>query len=144
MKHWLRLFLVVLLGLGGVGCSGPRFGMEWRKALKTKAPAAAVEGAWEGGWLSDANGHHGPLRCVVTRPVAGSGVREFYYQARWGGVFSGGFRTKDEVSDAGAVRGVWDLGTFGKYGYEGTMVNGVFQAKYKSAMDHGSFTMKKK
>src|SRR5262249_33218412 len=46
------------------GCT--TFNHAWAKATKEPVATNSLMGCWEGTWLSDANGHNGNLRCVVT------------------------------------------------------------------------------
>ena len=57
VSGWVALLLL------STGCSG--FNREWKKTTAVEDDRLA--GRWEGGWLSDVNGHHGKLRCIVTK-----------------------------------------------------------------------------
>jgi len=53
------------LAMAATGCS--TFNRDWNQASATPALANGIDGRWEGSWLSDRNGHHGRLRCLVSR-----------------------------------------------------------------------------
>jgi hypothetical protein len=44
-------------------------------------PDKHIEGAWEGEWISDTNGHHGRLRCLVTENK--DGTYTTWYHAKY-------------------------------------------------------------
>src|SRR5437660_751598 len=46
------------------GCSS--FNKEWRTAGEG-VPATDLAGRWDGSWKSDVNGHHGRLRCIMSK-----------------------------------------------------------------------------
>ncbi len=124
------------------GCSG--FGREWRAAAKLPTPTNDIAGRWEGRWVSDANGHHGKLRCVMTRE-AGDACRA-RFRATYAGIFSFGYTaTLHVTNDATAfhLRGEADLGKLagGVYRYEGLASPTNFSSTYRCAVDHGRFEM---
>src|SRR5438046_2997085 len=59
------LVLALLLALPLAGCTS--FNRDWKAAAKSAPFPNAIEGRWEGTWLSHTNGHHGRLRCLMTR-----------------------------------------------------------------------------
>ncbi len=95
------------------------FRSEWKKAPVT----SGVEGKWKGTWLSDANGHHGDLSCVVTKayaepficgtclsPTARTALQReskresllphpfsFFYRATWKTILSGSYKSTHTV-----------------------------------------------
>ena len=101
-----------------------------------------------GGDLAEcSDGHHGKLRCVVGSPSVGQDV-PFFYHATWKSILSGGFKSMHHVSKKGGTyvfKGdhVMPEWAGGKYHYEGTIQGDDFNACYESAMDRGTFTMKR-
>src|SRR4051812_9291743 len=43
------------------------FGRAWNATHNTGSPGSGFDGRWEGEWISEANGHRGALRCVLSR-----------------------------------------------------------------------------
>ncbi len=145
-NHHLSLLLPLLLVLLS-SCAGPGFNRAWKKA--GSMPEDGVSGRWEGTWLSDANGHHGKLRCIVTPPETPGGPHEFYYHATWMRVLSGAYRADHQVKPAG--RGRW---TFtgehempswagGLYRYDGRISGGTFEADYRCRIDRGTYQLQR-
>lgn len=137
----------------------PSCGSDFRKAWKrdicpAPPPANGVAGKWEGTWLSEASGHHGKLRCVVSGALEegkmhAKGDHEFFYHATWKTVLSGSYKAVHNVQkqkDGGYVfKGEHKMPDWagGLYHYEGTIKGDNFSACYKSSMDHGTYTMKR-
>ena len=61
--HWILAGWILSIS---TGCSG--FHRAWRQETTTNPtyPPSTVEGAWEGEWISESNGHRGRLRCLFT------------------------------------------------------------------------------
>ena len=135
--------LVLLTGLllAG-GCT--TFGHAWAKAAKQPVPADSLLGRWEGTWLSDANGHNGSLRCVVTQRNDGS------YRARFHAIYKKvigfGYTVPIKVAETNGVlrfSGEANLGWWagGIYHYEGYVQETKFFSTYRCKYDHGTFQM---
>ncbi len=147
-----RLVLVLCLLTGLSSC-----GTEFRKAQPRPANSPniclplhppAVAGRWDGAWHSEATGHQGRLRCVVTGPVNQAGDHEFFYHATWMGFLSGGYKATHQVRKEGATyvfKGQHKMPDWagGLYHYEGKIQGNEFKADYKSSADHGTYTMKR-
>ena len=134
------LFSLVLL----CGCS--TFNRDWRKAATKPVPPASVEGRWEGQWESAVNGHHGRLRCLMTRES------DELFQARFRATYGGIFRFSYSVPltlqphDFGwELSGEANLGKLagGSYYYEGRIAPTNFAATYRSKYDHGLFELRR-
>ncbi len=126
------------------GCASPAFNKNWKDQARSVPPHDLVEGAWTGTWRSKANGHHGRLRCLVTK-LEGNHYR-FYYDARFWGIFGARYTVTQEVQQAGAalrVRGESDLGRLfgGVFMYEGQTDGKEFRSSYRSTKDHGVFEL---
>lgn len=129
-------------------CSGPGFAKSWRQA-KSIPTASGVEGAWEGQWKSDSNGHQGRLQCVVAAPTTPNQPHSFHYRATWMRILSGSYRAKHQLTDKGPDRwsfvGTHQMPTWagGLYHYDGVIREDTFTANYRCDIDHGIFTMKR-
>ena len=126
------------------GCSA--FERDWEAAGKApeQPRAGAIEGRWEGGWKSEASGHEGGLRCLLTRSAEGK--LEARYRATYACCFSFEYTVPMETvqdSDAVRFRGSADLGWFagGVYEYEGSVQGNRFLSTYSSSGDHGTFDL---
>ncbi len=122
------------------------FRSEWKKAPVT----SGVEGKWQGTWLSDENGHHGELRCVVAAPISRKlAVQKFFYHATWKTILSGSYEAMHTVQKQKdgtyTFKGEHKMPDWagGLYHYEGTIKGDEFKANYKCAMDHGTYVMKR-
>ncbi len=134
-----------LVGLG-TGCSS--FHGEWREAAK-KVPTSEQpwEGRWLGTWQSDANGHHGGLKCVLT-PGSEPGQYRANFRASYAKVIYFGYvaaLTGSETNGVVLFTGSSDLGSLagGVYHYDGHANATNFLSTYKSGGDHGTFTLKR-
>lgn len=141
-----RLLLLLSAALVLSSCS-LSFKREWAAALKA-GPGKGVEGAWEGTWTSEATGHHGRLRCVVSPTVNSQGDHTFHYHATWGGILSGSYRANHRVTrqQAGFIfKGQHRMPDWagGLYTYDGTVRGDEFKAAYECAKDEGSYEMKR-
>lgn len=128
-----------------VSCS-TAFHREWRQAV-AQEPRTGVEGAWEGTWRSDANGHHGRLRCVVS-PGDAAGNHTFHYHATWADTLSGSYHATHRVQPMGkgfVFEGNHRLPDWagGLYTYQGSVKGNDFAASYRCPKDHGTYRMKR-
>lgn len=131
---WPCLLLLLL-----TGCSG--FQREWKRTVASEDDPLA--GRWEGGWLSEVNGHQGKLRCIVTK------TNELEYQARFRATyqvilhFTYTVPLRAERDGASLTfGGEADLGLAGGlYHYAGRADGSNFTATYTSQRDHGTFRM---
>lgn len=126
----------------------PSCGAAYRNAWQNAPQPQGVAGRWEGTWHSDATGHHGRLRCVVSEPVNKAGDHEFFYRATWKGILSGSYKATHNVRRKGqiyAFDGEHKMPDWagGLYHYKGTINGDEFKAAYKSSADHGTYTMKR-
>lgn len=106
-------------------------------------------GKWEGTWHSDATGHQGTLRCVTSNTINHQGDHEFFYHATWKKILSGSYKavhTVKKLKDGSyTFKGEHKMPDWagGLYHYEGTIKGNDFNACYQSAMDRGTYTMKR-
>ena len=130
--------------VAGTGCSG--FHRAWKQELSKSAtyPDKGIEGAWEGEWISDTNGHHGRLRCLVAENE--NGTYTTWYHAKYKKVLGFAYAVDVEATpspEGYLFRGEADLGKLagGMYHYEGEVFDGNFNATYESKFDDGTFKM---
>ncbi len=130
--------------LVGAGCSAPKFEREWNEALARGVPAKGIEGPWEGSWKSEASGHTGGLRCLVSAPEDPAAPWGFHYWFSWSGLQSS-YRSSYIVREEDGVfrfTGETNLGALGGvYRHDGTATADRFEASYSSKGDRGTFGM---
>jgi hypothetical protein len=137
----VRGALIVLgsiLVLFATGCSS--FNRDWKAA---RSNPAATASAWDGEWRSDANGHHGRLRAILT-PGDGT-THQVRFRASYAGIFRFGYAMDLAVRPGdGATntfRGTADLGMWGSYSCDGTMTSRQMEARYDATHDRGVFKL---
>lgn len=140
-------FLALLFTACLLASCSTAFKQKWRTALKA-GPKPGVEGAWQGTWVSAANGHHGNLRCVVGPVKHAQGDHEFHYHATWKGLIGGAYRADHRVQAAKkswTFTGEHDMPKWagGRYTYGGTIKGDSFSACYHCAKDKGTFQMQR-
>lgn len=143
MKNSAFIFIACVIGFGLSSCS-IGYNHEWKLAAKDNFSHDA-RGAWIGTWRSEASGHHGVLRAVVTPASIQSKQYDFlfHYHATYAKILSGSFTARHRIDENGKLTGTEDLGAFagGVYNYEGHVTPTEFHATYRSAADHGVFEM---
>jgi len=122
------------------------FNSDWKRAESLGPPPDDISGAWDGSWRSDADGHHGRLRCVMRKESEQLYQAEF--RARFWKVFFYTYGVPFQVgrtNDEFAFHGASDLGRLvgGVYSYEGTATPTNFLANYRSRYDNGVFVLKR-
>lgn len=144
MKRFLVGIAVPALIATLSGCS--TFDDDWAAA---KGLATGIEGRWEGTWSSDGNGHHGGLRCLVTRRSDnGLDARFHATYSDWCGTL--GFEYTVPLTVTAAAEG-WRLGgradlgwlAGGVYEYDGLATLLKFFCNYQAENDHGIFVMER-
>lgn len=144
----MRTSNIQTIGLLGLlflltGCSS--FNREWKAAAKSPQPDG-IEGAWDGTWLSDHNGHNGRLRAIITR-TEGDGYHARFH-ATYMRILTFGQAVDLRVKQEGTnfvLSGTADLGKGygGVYTYEGNSSPEAFYSTYECSIDHGTFRMKR-
>jgi len=132
--------------LASIGGCVSTFEDDWKAAAGF---AVGIEGRWEGTWTSDASGHHGGLRCLVTRrPDQGFEARYHATYQGWCGTV--GFEYTVPIStESGAegwkLHGNADLGWLagGVYEYDGVATVTRFFCNYQASEDHGVFNLER-
>lgn len=149
MKHLLPTVLALVLALSFSSCS-TRFNHDWKKAAtatETTAPKD-VTGAWQGTWKSEATGHHGTLKAVVSKLDGKNNAYAFHYHATWRHFLSATFNAEHTIKWQGknyVLTGQHHLGSLfgGIYHYDGTATSAMFKCHYRCDLDHGTFEMQR-
>lgn len=149
MKNNAFIFIACVIGFSLCSCS-TGFNREWSKATAQAAaqPPKDITGPWRGTWRSDANGHHGELRCIVSSLDSKTGSSRFHYHATFLNTLSATYDVTHVVKYASGGftfsgdQMLTGLGG-GMYHYEGKGTPLEFHATYRSASDHGVFEMKR-
>lgn len=139
--------LILLTAL--LGSCAPGYHAAFKKeAALLPDPPVSPEGAWQGSWKSDTNGHHGPLWCIV-RPTPGkAGSHDFRYRAGWGIVRFGNYThttpTTRNQDGTLLLNGAMTLPAgLGTYKVKGTLTATTFDATYSSKHDRGTLTLRR-
>ena len=111
-------------------------------------PPANAEGPWLGTWKSDVNGHIGPLWCIVEPSSDRRGNYDFRYRAGWGFLKFGDYThtvpAKPNADGSMKLSGEMALPVgLGTYKVDGKLTRDTFSATYRSAEDHGTFSLKR-
>ena len=133
--------VIVMARVAGFGCA--------TSPMPIAAPAPPAEllaGNWTGTWTSSQNGMNGALRCFIEKQT------DEAYQARFDAVFAKVFTHTCKVTLAVQRKpsqwefsGQQDLGLLngGVYKYVGQSDGNDFVCTYDSAMDKGTFRLKR-
>jgi len=144
-KNWITSIAIAfgaVLFLSATGCS--TFNRDWKTNAQPAVQTNDIQGRWEGTWLSQTKGHHGSLRCLLTKET------DYQYEARFHAtywkIFRFGYAVQLIVTPADGAyqfRGEADLGALagGVYHYEGTLAPTNFFSTYRAAGDHGIFQL---
>src|SRR5687767_5977988 len=99
----------LLLAVSLSGCS--TFHREWKQAAALPTPTDDITGRWQGRWKSEATGHQGTLRCVVSKESPAK--YRFLYRPVWKKILHGTYTVLQDVQREGNVfkmHGSADLG----------------------------------
>ena len=140
--HLAALLFASSAALFFSGCS--TFTYDWRQAAKQPTSTNEITGRWDGSWISTANGHHGALRCLVTKRADGD--YDARYRATYQRVLSFSYTVPlhaQSGADGMVFRGEADLGWLagGIYKYEGRANPTNFFSTYDSKYVRGTFQM---
>lgn len=99
---------------------------------------------WQGQWVSQANGHRGELKCLLTK--AGPDQYQATFYAVFAKFLSVAYTVPLHGRRDGAklrLEGQADLGKLagGIYHYDGEMDDASFLCAYRCAYDHGMFQL---
>ncbi|MEO6213462.1 MAG: hypothetical protein ABIP65_07520 [Vicinamibacterales bacterium] len=120
------------------------FTHRWERAAALDADS--VSGRWEGEWISEATGHRGPLRAVLT--VIAPALWRVSFRASYSGMLRACYATDFNVSQQDGrwrFSGGSDLGAIagGRYEYAGSATLTEMACTYKSSRDHGEFRLQR-
>jgi hypothetical protein len=118
------------------------FNARWASAVAVDQDS--VSGRWQGEWISEASGHRGPLRCVLT--VVSPALWHLAFNAGYSRVFRACYTADfNAVYEEGrwAFTGGQDLGVIagGVYEYSGYATLSKMVCRYKSPRDLGEFRL---
>lgn len=122
------------------------FQRRWNEAAAHPKTNSGWEGRWQGEWVSEANGHRGALKCLLTKTESGE------YQATFHAVYARFLRVcysvplhARQIGGRLKLEGQADLGQLagGIYHYEGEADEKAFNCTYRCAYDHGTFHLKR-
>jgi hypothetical protein len=149
MRHTVRFAAVVVmfatLSLGLAGCSS--FDTDYKAELAaTGYNAPGITGVWVGTWHSDATGHSGKLRAIVTQTTPD--IYNVRYDATYGKVvpltfeYSVNFPVQKQGENY-TFTGSADLGGMcgGIYEYRGHASPTEFLSTYHAKQDYGTYTL---
>lgn len=113
-----------------------------------RRPPTNAEGPWQGTWISEVNGHTGPLWCIVQPTPNRSDKYDFRYRAGWGVLKFGDYThtvpTKLGKDGSLALSGEMKLpGGLGTYQVKGMLTRETFSATYQGAGDRGTMSLKR-
>jgi hypothetical protein len=121
------------------------FKRRWRLDAPPPSAVNGLQGRWEGEWISEVNGHHGALRCLLACGETGDYKASFHavyasvlrvcYTVQLHGQWTGGKLKLEGDADIGALAG-------GVYSYQGEAAENEFVCTYRCKYDHGTFRMK--
>src|SRR5439155_18677333 len=123
---------------------GSNFKHEWPMAVANPVPNTGLQGRWQGRWHSDANGHAGKLRCVVTK--TDDAMYRARFHAKYMKVLTFVYSVSLKVApttNGFSFSGDANLGRFagGVYHYEGHADTTNLFSTYSCKYDHGTFQM---
>jgi hypothetical protein len=142
-------FIAILLTLVLCSCGANSYRSGFAQASSNLPhPPTNAKGPWLGTWVSEANGHNGPLWCIVQPSLDEPGKYDFRYRAGWGVLKFGDYThtvpAKLAKDGSLALSGEMKLpGGLGIYEVKGKLTRETFSATYHSASDHGTMSLKR-
>jgi hypothetical protein len=130
--------------LAAVFSNASEFNRSWSQDDSRPVAGNSLPRRWEGQWISETNGHHGALRCLLAQNSPTEYAATFY--AVYGGVLRvcysvrlRGQRNRGTLK----LEGDTDLGRLagGIYHYAGEATAGGFRCTYDCKYDRGTFEM---
>jgi hypothetical protein len=141
IRRRVPALLLPVVSLCAGGCTS--FNHDWDER-REPTPPTALEGRWQGVWVSEQTHHTDNLRCVVTKHDNGTYAARFL--AKYRKVLSFGYTvplnvqtTTSGFTFSGEANLGWLAG--GVYHYEGRADATNFFSTYTSKYDHGTFQM---
>jgi hypothetical protein len=124
--------------------NAPDFKRRWSQDDSHPSADNGLPRRWEGQWISDANGHHGALRCLLTQNsptdyaatfhAVYAGVLRVCYSVPLGGQSNGETVKLEGDADLGRLAG-------GLYHYAGEATARAFRCAYQCKYDRGTFEL---
>jgi hypothetical protein len=121
------------------------FHRRWNKLAAQPKSNSGLEGRWLGEWASEANGHRGALKCLLTKTESGEYQATFYAAyAKFLSVCYNVTLHGRQMGEKLKLEGEADLGQLagGIYNYQGEADETEFNCTYRCAYDHGTFCLK--
>jgi hypothetical protein len=127
--------------LAAVFSNASEFNRRWKEAIQEKSGFPL---RWEGQWISETNGHHGALRCLLKQTTPSEYTASFY--AVYGGFLRVCYTVPLHGQPTGQIlklEGDADLGKLagGNYHYAGEATAQAFRCTYECKYDRGTFEM---
>ncbi len=130
--------------LAAVFSNASDFNRRWSQGDSHSDAGAGLPRRWEGQWISETNGHHGALRCLLAQNSPTEYAATFY------AVYASVLRVCYSVPLHGQgngetvkLEGDADLGRLagGIYHYAGEATTRAFRCTYECKYDRGTFEM---
>jgi hypothetical protein len=130
--------------LAAVFSNGSDFNRQWSRDDSQTDAGDGLPRRWQGQWISETNGHHGALRCLLAHDSPTEYVATFY------AIYAGVLRVCYSVALRGQrngetlkLEGDADLGRLGggTYHYAGEATASEFSCSYECKYDRGTFEM---
>lgn len=119
---------------------------DFRSAVRNHSESTSPAGPWKGEWTSEANGHHGPLWCLLSPDPNQPDTWNFRYRAGWGVLQFGDYthQIKGTLAKNGnlPVEGKMTLpNNFGTYAVKGQLTKDRFDLRFQGNGDQGTMTL---
>jgi len=145
---FMKSHLIAAIAVALSSCASPYHRGFTEASAALPRPPVNAEGPWLGSWVSEVNGHTGPLWCIVQPTPDQPSKYDFRYRAGWG-VFKFGDYTHTVPAKRGkdgslALSGEMKLpGGLGTYQVKGKLTREIFTATYQGAGDQGTMSLKR-
>ena len=110
----------------------------------TASAQTSAAGMWFGYWITDTNGHHGPIRATVTPAADGYDVR---FVGRFAKVIPFAYRQHLDVvgtcGDSVLLHAERRLPLFGTFRMDATASGTAFDATFSSGRETGRFVLRR-
>src|SRR5256885_8458134 len=110
-----RTIIVAAGAIAIFACGCSSFNSEWKAAAQMPVAAGDIAGRWEGTWKSEATGHNGNLRCIIS-PASKTNHYQAYFHAKYAKILSFSYTVDLDTHKQGEVfefTGSADLGKVG-------------------------------
>lgn len=132
--------------LSAVFNSRSAFLEQWQQYQILSPGPDSIAGRWVGEWVSQATGHRGDLKCVLSQ-ISTEAYRAHFF-ATFSKFFRVGYATDlklDNTAGRICLRGEENLGALagGVYRCEGEITGNAFNCEYSCKYDRGIFRLKR-